>query len=177
MGTPTLNPDRPVVIDSRGRRTRWPVRTLAERLWPRTKKLTVSGCWEWQGFIDRKGYGRLRYERISHLCHRLAWELTYGPIPAGLCVCHHCDNRLCVRPDHLFLGTIADNNHDMVAKGRVAAGEHSGQARLTVEEVIAIRGQYRRGTWGQGYSALARRYGVSMNTIRSVVLGRTWRAA
>ena len=79
-----------------------------------------SGCWLWEGYI-RNGYGRLRQKSV----HRLAWEEVNGPIPPGLSVLHHCDVRLCCNPDHLFVGTNADNNRDMSAKGR------NGQTRKT----------------------------------------------
>lgn len=77
------------------------------------------GCWNWTGFINPKGYGQLSFKRRTVRAHRLAWALAYGPIPDGLCVCHRCDNRRCVRPDHLFIGTNLDNMRDMVAKGRL----------------------------------------------------------
>ena len=86
---------------------------VSQRFWDKVKK--TPACWVWAGVTFRNGYGQ--FGRHS-LAHRIAWELMYGPIPAGLCVLHRCDNPPCVRPDHLFLGTVADNNHDMCAKGR-----------------------------------------------------------
>ena len=71
-------------------------------------------CWLWEGCIDRRGYGRIGRERA----HRRMWQSCHGPIPAGMFVCHTCDNPPCVRPDHLFLGTHTDNMRDMVSKGR-----------------------------------------------------------
>lgn len=79
-----------------------------------------EGCWEWTG-ATTWGYGEVNRQGISgRRVHRLAWEFAYGPIPDGLMVLHRCDNRSCVRPDHLFLGTAADNMHDMIAKGRAS---------------------------------------------------------
>lgn len=94
---------------------------LADRFW---QQVTPSdGCWRWQGAVARVGYGVLgagdadQPKRLIY-AHRASWELHYGPIPDGLCVLHTCDNRCCVNPAHLWLGTRADNIHDMIAKGR-----------------------------------------------------------
>jgi hypothetical protein len=82
-----------------------------------------AGCWEWTGALHRNGYGafKLRDGR-QMLAHRFAWELANGAVPEGLNVLHQCDNRRCVRPDHLFVGTQRENIRDMVAKGRHFAG-------------------------------------------------------
>jgi hypothetical protein len=96
-----------------------PHASLEERLWGRV--LRSDGCWEFTGTRNGMGYGVLgRHGRRGGnvLAHRAAWELTFGPVPAELCVLHRCDNPPCVRPDHLWLGTRMDNNRDMVAKGR-----------------------------------------------------------
>jgi hypothetical protein len=89
-----------------------------ERFWVHVQKVeNEDACWEWTSRRDYKGYGRwLR----GTLAHRASFEFENGPIPKGLEVCHRCDNPLCVRPSHLFLGTHADNIRDMIAKGRAA---------------------------------------------------------
>jgi HNH endonuclease len=76
------------------------------------------GCWDWQRAVNSVGYGRIARNGTRVYAHRAAYELAYGPIPKDMCVLHSCDNRRCVRPDHLFLGTKRDNMLDMAAKGR-----------------------------------------------------------
>ena len=104
---------------------------VPDRLWKRVDK---SGeCWVWLGMRDASGYGRIQVGPDPLLCHRVAWMLTNGPIPRGKHVLHRCDNRRCVRPDHLFVGTNADNVKDRVRKGRSggATGERNAKAKLT----------------------------------------------
>lgn len=91
--------------------------TMAERFWVRVDRAEGAACWHWLRAVTRDGYGYFHYGR-ARLAHRVAYELTHGPIPEGMQVCHQCDNPGCVRPDHLFIGTAQDNADDKVRKGR-----------------------------------------------------------
>lgn len=110
--------------------------------WARVVK--EDGCWRWVGAIDRGGYGRFTVRRRAIRAHRYAWEAVNGPVPTGLCVCHHCDNPRCVRPDHLFVGTYADNNRDRDAKGRTARGLRSGAHTMPWRRTFGDRNGLRK---------------------------------
>lgn len=101
------------------------------RFWTKVQK-TDDGCWLWTAYRDMRGYGTIKINGKGKRAHRVSWEIHFGVIPLGMCVCHRCDNPSCVRLDHLFLGTSAENTADSVAKGRQARGDRSG-ARLHPE--------------------------------------------
>lgn len=126
-------------------------------------------CWEWQGSRDEHGYGYLRSIRA----HRLSFELHCGPIPDGMGVLHRCDNRACVNPAHLFLGTQEDNNLDMVSKGRHMHGERVPGHKLSSKDVPTIRRLYAAG--GSSYSSLSLLFGVSKSAIQDIVERKTWK--
>ena len=97
-------------------------------------------CWIWNGYVNPQGYGRIKIQKRATLAHRRAWEITHGPIAdPGLCVCHHCDNRRCVNPAHLFLGTRLDNNKDRSRKGRTRSGPVKPYRARAEAEAIGIR--------------------------------------
>ena len=101
--------------------------------WER-KTIQPNGCWEWVGSKRRYGYGQVYYKgKPGVKAHKVAWELTYGPIPKGLCVLHKCDNPSCINPGHLLLGTQLDNIKDMTVKGRWNVNGPRGRTKRTAE--------------------------------------------
>ena len=106
------------------------------------------------------------------MAHRVSFELHFGPIPAGMCVCHRCDRTLCVRPDHLFLGTHADNARDRNWKRRHAFGHRNGKVKTTVSQVQEIR---RLRSDGLTMPEISRLVGTTVAVVDSVVRGRTWK--
>jgi hypothetical protein len=139
-------------------------RAGGERFWARVPR--GEGCWIWPGARQPNGYGRVAFWGRAVFAHRLAYELTYGPIPPGMQVCHRCDNRACVRPEHLFLGTQRENEDDKVAKGRQ-------WSTLTPTDVREIRRLYAAGDLSQ--QAIANRFGVWQATISVIVRRKVWR--
>jgi len=89
------------------------------RFWAKVDKCEPDECWPWKNYINDGGYGKFRLNGKSEYAHRVAWEITNGPIPKGTLVCHKCDNTKCCNPDHLFLGSNLDNIHDAAVKGRL----------------------------------------------------------
>lgn len=150
---------------------------LEERFWEHVSPEPTSGCWLWTGAITSRGYGNVRDGRRTDQAHRVAWVLTHGPVPHGLFVLHKCDNRACVNPVHLFLGTHDDNMADMDAKGRrkatPAPGETNASAKLTTALVEQARAEYAAG--GVTLREMAPRYGVHFVTLASAIRGATWR--
>ncbi len=143
---------------------------LIVRFWRKVSK--GDGCWEWTGAINGHGYGFIS-AAIGHkklLAHRASWMINKGPIPEGMLVCHHCDNRSCVNPDHLFIGTHNDNSLDKLSKGREARGERSGSSKLVDAQVLEIRELLKVFT----ATEIARRFHVSCNAILKIKNGRTW---
>jgi hypothetical protein len=136
-----------------------------------------TGCWEWQGRLNQNGYGRFTFSgKHDVLVHREIYRI-FNPWKSveGMVVCHMCDNRLCINPDHLFLGTPADNVLDMVVKGRQKGGGQkgsgNGSSKLTEARVSLIKKYI-----GSGKKAadIAKTFGVSVWTIYDIRKGRSW---
>jgi hypothetical protein len=138
-----------------------------------------DGCWTWIGGLGPGGYGRFQFNKRRIGAHRASYELYIGPIPKGLCVCHKCDNRVCVNPKHFFLGTIAENNLDKYLKGRHGKGESvsnkgmdNGASKLTDDEVKEIKKLLRQGISQQ---KIADRFGVAQTNISLIKRGLKWK--
>jgi hypothetical protein len=153
------------------------------------KSSEPNGCWIWTAALSDKGYGFFKSSDGRMMkAHRFAYETYVGPIPPRLLVLHTCDTPACVRPDHLWVGTHADNMADMARKKRAASGERNGaythpetrhfgtknvNARLTEDDIRAIRREYLpiRGM----LVALGRKYNTPPQNIHSIVIRKTWR--
>lgn len=151
---------------------------IEERFW---SKVDRSGgpdsCWLWLRTCAPNGYGVTRLwgdqRRYQISAHRAAWTLTHGPIPPGLFVCHHCDNKPCCNPAHLFLGTPKDNLDDMYRKGRqrIPLGEARGMSKLTRAQVLEIRERCAR---GEIQREVAKLFGVNQPRISKIVNRKQW---
>ena len=153
------------------------------RFWERVKK--SYGCWEWIGNKNTgpMPYGRIKVGGKEFKAHVYSWIIHNGDNRNGLCVCHSCDNPSCVNPNHLWIGTSADNVHDCISKGRATRrsgrgksrfGEAHPHAKLTDEAVKIIRKEYQKNKRGFGASSLSQKYGVSKQVILGVIHRKGW---
>lgn len=170
-------------------------------IWSTIRTGTMSECWEWAGSRVSTNYGQVKYNGRPWRAHRLIWTFVFGEIPAGMHICHHCDNPPCCNPFHLFLGTPGDNVRDAMRKGRLvkgethpfyknppphiigdnnpsrrmperlARGERQGSAVLKELDIPIIR---ERRSNGEFFTTIAADYGVTPKTIENVVTKHTW---
>lgn len=137
---------------------------MAQKLKDRASR-QPNGCINYTG-QNNGSYGQIEYRRKTYLAHRVAYQLAHGNIPDGMFVCHSCDNRLCINPDHLWLGSARDNVVDMVIKGR---GRYNPRKKLSDEAMDALRHEILS---GETQRALAAKYGVSQSYISMLKSGQ-----
>lgn len=163
------------VVTAASRKGRFAMKTgrkpipIENRFWKYVNK--TETCWNWTGHTIGGGYGAIRVNGVNRVAHRVSWELANGEIPNGLLVCHKCDNRVCVRPDHLFIGTQSDNILDCSRKGRMnrPKGENCSFSKLTIDQVKEIR------ISKLGTVYLGKIYGVNASTISKIRKGKRWK--
>lgn len=139
------------------------IRKEWRRFWRKVDVGMPSECWEWKKGKTSGGYGVSTLDGQKQYAHRIAWKLIYDTIPNGMCILHRCDNPDCVNPSHLFLGTQADNMHDMIAKGRKVWA-----SKLMAAQVLAIRES------PLPQKELAETYGVDQSTISRIKHRKDW---
>lgn len=146
-----------------------------EKFWLKVNRLNESDCWNWVGPIEEQGYGVFGWNGKKIKAHRLSWVLTKGEIPKGLFVCHTCDNRKCVNPKHLWLGTVQDNNRDRDLKGRNGWGGNPWQLNPNVKlNPDSVRDIKEKWLSGMDYQEIGDIYNLSKHTIRKVINGQRW---
>jgi len=145
---------------------------IEERFFSKVRK--SDGCWQWLAVTNPRGYGQFRVGDSMKQAHRVSWELSNGPIDDGLCVCHRCDIPACVNPDHLFLGTVAENMADRDKKNRQAdrRGSLNGRAKLSELDVRFIRHWFHH--YGATRKELAELFGVAHSGIVRLISGKSW---
>ena len=157
-----------------------------KRFWFGVQK--TKSCWNWIKANRGNGYGAIRINKKTYNTHRISWIIHFGQIPNHLCVLHTCDNRKCIKPTHLWLGTKTDNNRDMFKKGRnhnlrnylkkypekIARGENSGNSKLTEKQVLEIRRLWEKKIVLTKYE-LAKIFQVDEGNIRGILKRLYWK--
>jgi len=140
--------------------------------WDKVTVNGLDGCWIWRAGLNSNGYGMVRFQGKVRSAHRVSYELTHKPIPSGMVVMHSCDNKRCVNPNHLSIGTHMDNIQDMDKKGRGnrvrLPGVRNGRAKLTELDIRSIQGSVESG------KALSKKWGISQTRISLIRNGKVW---
>lgn len=154
----------------KGALARWGKQTLRQRFWKHVRKSTQEACWEWNAIKGR--YPIFKVGKKGRPANRVAYELSKGPIPKGMCVCHSCDNPRCCNPSHLWAGTHDSNMKDMKSKGRARAWPHPG-TRCWFKHTDGLVKQIRSEHVPRRVTArfLSQKYGISYNAIRGIIYG------
>lgn len=145
--------------------------TIEQRFFKFVNK--TDTCWLWDGTIANNGYGFIIFRGKRLQTHRASYEMHNGPIPNGLFVCHTCDVRACVNPEHLFLGTIVENRADCVAKRRHSHGQSHGWSKLTNDDVIQMRTLFATGAYSK--VEISRQFGVTPSAAGKAINGKMWK--
>jgi hypothetical protein len=147
---------------------------IPDRLMRKVSPEPNTGCWLWTAYTNRGGYGVVGEKtprKRTVLAHRAVWETVKGPLSDGQCVLHRCDQRCCVNPEHLWVGTKDDNNKDRAAKGRSSRGQHRNTSKLSPKQVLEIRFRASR---GEQLKRLGKEYGVAWQTIQGIRDRKYW---
>lgn len=148
--------------------------TTEDRFWRYVEHgLDPEACWPWKGYLDKDGYGYMKYEGTNTAAYRVSLFLTTGTLPV-LPTLHRCTNRTCVNPAHLYEGTHQDNADDREKDGNTSKGENHYMAKMTADDVRRIRELMSKGIRGTG-AQLGREYGVTRTCIHFIAQRRTWK--
>jgi len=153
---------------------------VSERLWEKVDTTTTpDGCWIWTGSLNNSGYGQITVDNKRQYAHRISFALINGQIPERMDVCHRCDNPKCVRPDHLFIGTHAENMADSVSKRRHTHGTKTHWCKLTPDDVKTIRARHPKAPLNRhrprhSLARTAREFGITTSNISAILRRKSW---
>lgn len=149
--------------------------TELERFWNKVEIKGPDECWPWIAGTSNQGYGKFYVDGRTVGAHRYSLALVTGRLVDGVFACHRCDNRVCVNPNHLFLGNALENNRDASIKKRNMYGNNHNRSKLTSDVVTDCRKEYASG--GATYKELAQKHGVSRTAMQLALQGKTWHSS